>query len=97
MRSTTGIFEKEHHRSQSGLANRKNKDSPIENKIQGKQVYDLPSTSSFKLHLKDIKEELESQTFQPLVIDKSKISSKAYGIIKAYSANSHSGPLLNYN
>jgi hypothetical protein len=65
--------------------------------MQGKQVYDLPSSSSFKLHLKDIKEELESQTFQPLVIDKSKISSKAYGIIRGYSANSHSGPLLNYN
>ena len=34
---------------------------------------------------------------QPFIIDKSKVSSKPYGIIKGYSANSHPGPLLSYN
>lgn len=66
--------------------------------MKGQRQFDLPSSSSFKLQLKDIKEEMESQnTVQPLVIDKSKISSKSYGIIKGYSANSHSGPMLSYN
>jgi serine/threonine protein phosphatase PrpC len=36
-------------------------------------------------------------TVQPLTIEKSKISSKSYGIIKGYSANSHAGSMLNYN
>lgn len=31
------------------------------------------------------------------LIDKAKTSSKQYGIIRGYSANSHSGPVLTYN
>jgi serine/threonine protein phosphatase PrpC len=30
-------------------------------------------------------------------IDRAKVSSKSYGIVKAYSANSHPGPLLSFN
>jgi hypothetical protein len=100
LRTTSGAFEKEYQRSQSGFSMRKNKDlssSPAEHKIQSKGQFDLPSSTSFKLHLRDIKEEPESQTTQPLIIDKSKISSKSYGVIKGYSANSHSGPMLSYN
>jgi serine/threonine protein phosphatase PrpC len=41
---------------------------------------------------------MEMQNYaQPLILDKSKVSSKGYGLIHGYSANSHSGPLLNYN
>jgi hypothetical protein len=95
MRTTSGAFEKDHPRSQSGFSMRKNKDSPGVGERQPQ--FDLPH-SSFKLQLRDVKEELESQsTIQPLLIDKSKISSKPYGIIRGYSANSHSGPLLSYN
>ena len=32
-----------------------------------------------------------------MTIDKAKVSSKSYGIVKAYSANSHPGPSLSYN
>jgi len=32
-----------------------------------------------------------------VIIDKAKISSKSYGTVKAYSANSHPGPILSYN
>ena len=32
-----------------------------------------------------------------LIVDKAKVSSKSYGIVKAYSANSHPGPLLSFN
>lgn len=31
------------------------------------------------------------------MIDRAKVSSKSYGIVKAYSANSHSGPVLTHN
>ena len=32
-----------------------------------------------------------------MTIDRAKISSKGYGLVKAYSANSHPGPNLSYN
>ena len=60
LRATTGPFEREHLRSQSGLASRKGREvsstSPVDPKRETKGQFDLPSSSSFKLHLKDIKE-----------------------------------------
>mgnify|MGYP000887753976 FL=1 len=52
--------------------------------------------SQFKLGLRDIKEE-EATNLTQVVIDKAKVSSKSYGIVRAYSANSHPGPLLSFN
>lgn len=99
MRATSGAFDKEYQRSQSGFSMRKQKEassSPAE--VRPQRQMEMPGTSAFKLQLKDIREELETQgSAQPLVIDKSKVSSKSYGIIKGYSANSHSGPMLSYN
>lgn len=57
----------------------------------------MQNPSQFKLTLKDIKEEEQTPSISQVVIDKAKISSKSYGIVKAYSANSHPGPLLSYN
>lgn len=97
LRTTVGPYEKEYPRSKSGFSMRKNKDSPSA-EMRGGGQFDLPHSSSYKMQLRDVKEELESQSsIQPLLIEKSKVSSKPYGIIRGYSANSHSGPLLSYN
>lgn len=98
MRATSGAFDKEYQRSQSGFSMRKNKEGSSPGEVRPQRPMELPGASSFKLQLKDIREEMETQgAAQPLVIDKSKVSSKSYGVIKGYSANSHSGPLLSYN
>lgn len=108
MRTIAATADKDYQRSQSGFSVRKHKESP-ELRTQGQwgkqqepndkvQQWDLPHSSSFKMQLRDVREETESQaTIQPILIEKSKVSSKPYGIIRGYSANSHSGPLLSYN
>jgi hypothetical protein len=53
------------------------------------------NAAQFKLSLKDIKE--EETAIAQVTIDKAKVSSKGYGIVRAYSANSHPGPLLSFN
>lgn len=59
MRTTSGVTDKEYPRSNSGFSMRKYKDqssSPQEQKNQSRGQFDLPTSSSFKLQLKDIKE-----------------------------------------
>lgn len=59
-------------------------------------TFDLQATN-FKHFLRDAREEIDIPQPQSFLLDKSKISSKSYGMIKGYSANSHAGPINTYN
>ena len=89
----TSQVGKEVQRSQSGFNIRKNKDHK-DDKMYTKGQFE--GVASYKTILRDIKED-ETQTANLVSIDKAKVSSKGYGIVKAYSANSHPGPILTHN
>lgn len=97
---TISTLEKEAQRSKSGFTIRKNKETPtIDHKHHTKaKAEGLTVPSSLKQALREMREgKEEEQPISIISIDKAKVSSKSYGLVQAYSANSHPGPLLSYN
>jgi hypothetical protein len=98
-RTTSSPFDQDNGRAQSGFSIHKTRElqTTTEARSNARGQQESNPSASFKLQLRDI-HEMEMQNYtKPLILDKSKVSSKAYGLIHGYSANSHAGPLLGYN